>query len=275
MIVLTALIGASLGACSTLRLAYNNADRIVFRYMDEYLDLTTAQKEFIRPELRTRLDEHRREELPRLIELLDRVYEYGRDGLSAQETVAILDAIVDLYGATTRKTVSVLAPVLGQLSVEQLAHLEAKLREANQMYYGKYLVFTADQRKFNRAKQIIRRIERWTGKLSAKQARLVTRLSDSFPDTYQDWYVYRQRQQRVILTKIRNRAPVSELERYLNLWWVEQTEMSPQLDSRIRQMWTIINEMVVSIDRSLTEEQRQSVLGRLTELTRQLRNIAG
>ncbi len=272
-VLLIILSVGALVACSTIKAVYSKADRILFRYMDEYLDLTTTQKEYLKPELQTRLDEHRREELPRFIELLEKVDEYGQDGLSEAETGKILDLIVELYAATTRKTVAVVAPVLAQLKSAQIEHLSRKLDAANQRYYAKYLVFSEDRRKSRRAKQIVRRLERWTGTLTIAQERLITRLSGAIPNTYEDWYDYRVRQQQAILDMLREAVPSDRLARFLNRWWVEQDDISPQLGNKIEKTWDIISDMIVMIDRSLTPRQRDRVLRRVNDINRQFRSL--
>ncbi len=272
-VVLIILSVGALMACSTIKVAYSKADRILFRYMDEYLDLTTAQKEFLKPELQTHLDEHRREELPRFIELLDKVAEYGDHGVSEAEAGKILDLIVELYAATTRKTVAVVAPVLARLSSAQIKHLSDKLDAANQRYSAKYLVYSEDRRKSRRAKRIVRRLERWTGPLTIDQEHLVTRLSDAMPNTYEDWYDYRIRQQQAILNMLRESAPSDQLERALNRWWVEQDDINPQLGNKIEKTWDIISDMIVMIDRLLTPRQRDRVLRRVKDINRQFRSL--
>ncbi len=266
------MIGA-LVACSTIKVAYSKADRMLFRYMDEYLDLTTTQKEFLKPELQIRLAEHRREELPQFIKLLDKIDEYGRDGLSEAETGRILDLIVELYAGTIRKTVAAVAPVLAQLNASQIEHLSRKLDVANRRYYANYLVFSEDHRKSRRAKRIIRRLESWTGTLTTAQARLVTRLSGALPNTYEDWHHYRIQQQQVILGMLRESAPRDQLARFLNHWWVDQSDISPQLGNKIEKTWDIISDMIVMIDRLLTNEQRDRVLRRVGDINRQLRSL--
>lgn len=272
-LLLIILSVGALVACSTIKVVYSKADRILYRYMDEYLDLTTTQKQFLKPELENLLDEHRHEELPRFIELLDKVNEYGHDGLNEEETEKILDLIVELYVATTRKTVAVVAPVLAQLNSAQIEHLSRKLAAANRSYVAKYLVFSEDRRRSRRAKRIIRRLERWIGTLTIAQERLVTRLSDAMPDTYEDWYDYRIGHQKSVLDMLRQSASSDQLERSLNLWWVEQDDVSPQLSTKIEKTWDIIVDMVVIIDRSLTSRQRDRVLRRVKDINRQFRSL--
>jgi hypothetical protein len=271
--VLIILSVGALVACSTIMVVYSKADRILFRYMDEYLDLTTTQKEYLKPELQLGLDEHRREELPRFVELLDKVDEYGQDGVSEAEAGRILDLIVELYAATTSKTVAVVAPVLAQLNSAQIEHLSRKLDAANRRYYAKYLVYSEDRRMSRRAKRIVRRLERWTGALTSAQERLVTRLSDAIPDTYEDWYEYRIRQQQAILGMVRESAPSDRLERLLNRWWVEQDDISPQLGDKVEKTWDIISDMIVMVDRTLTTKQRDRVLRRVNDINRQFRSL--
>ncbi len=268
------ILGAAiLVACGTIKVAYTKADRILFRYMDEYLDLTTTQKEFLKPELKLRLDEHRREELPHFIRLLDLVHEHGQDELNEAEIREILDSIRRLYRAATRKTVLVVAPVLAQLNAAQIMHLSRKLDAANQRYRAEYLVFSKENRKSRRGKRIIRRLQRWTGPLTDAQERLVTGLSDSIPDTYDDWYEYRVRRQQQILDMLRRPASADQLAQILNDWWVEQNGVSPQLDTKIRKTWDVISDMIVMVDGSLTPKQRERVLRRVNDINRQFRSL--
>jgi len=260
-------------SCRAMKVAYNNADRILFRYMDEYLDLTAAQTQFLKPELQIRLDEHRREELPRFITLLDRIVEYANDGLNERETHIVLDMIVDLYAASTHKTAVVVVPVLAELDDRQILHLERKLEQANRQYHAKYLVSSGDQRKAKWTRQTVVRIEQWTGPLSDRQISLVTRLGARFPDTYEDWYVYRKQQQQRVISMVRRQASSDELEDFLTDWWVERANISPQLRDKVQSMWAAIQEMVMKVDGTVTDDQRRRALRRVNSVNRQLRAL--
>lgn len=50
---------ALLGACSGLKLTYNNTDFLFLSYADSCLDLISKQKKFLRTGLSKRLEEHR------------------------------------------------------------------------------------------------------------------------------------------------------------------------------------------------------------------------
>ncbi len=263
----------SLIACSTIKIAYTNADRILFQYVDEYLNLTATQKQFLRPELEARLDKHRREELPSVIAWLEKISEYGKDGLTRGEAKEILETLSEIYADTTRRTIEVVSPVLAQLNAAQIEHLSQKLTQANRRYQSKYLAYSPDRRKARRARQIIRRIEPWTGDLSSEQKQLVTDLGEAMPEADLAWYAYRQRQQRTALELLRKPASRDELSRFLNQWWVEQGNMSPQLSTKVSQTWKVIEDMVVLIDGTLTPEQRNRVLQRIDDIQRQLRAL--
>ena len=45
------VLAASLGACSTVRLAYNNLPELAYWWLDDYLDFTGAQSLRVREEL--------------------------------------------------------------------------------------------------------------------------------------------------------------------------------------------------------------------------------
>ena len=167
-LLLIIICGGLIAACSTIKIAYTNADRILFPYMDEYLDLTTAQKEFLKQELQVRLDERRNEELPIFVELLERIETLGEDGLIESEVETILNSIVEVYATTTRKTVAIVVLVLDDLNEAQIGHLSSKLNAANQRYYDKHLALSFEERKERRARRVVRRLEPWVGALTLR-----------------------------------------------------------------------------------------------------------
>ncbi len=272
-VVLAILVIELLTACTTVKVAYSNADRILFQYMDEYLNLTATQKQFLRPELEAQLQSHRREELPSVIAWLETIETYAKDGLDRDEAKNILDALVRIYADTTRRTIAVVVPVLAQLNAAQIEHLTTRLTRANRRYQARHLAYPSDRRKARRIQQLIRRIERWTGELSSEQRQLVTNLNNAIPEAHEDWYAYRLHQQQTVLKMLHKAANVDELSRFLNQWWVEQGNMGRQLSDKASQSWKVIEDMVVSIDGTLTPEQRNRALRRINGIRRQLRSL--
>ncbi len=260
-------------ACSAVKLAYNSADRILFRYIDEYLDLTAAQKEFLNRELEVRLTEHRMEELPRIVAFLDTLAIYASDGLNQTEIRVLMDSIVDLYATSTRKTIELVGPVLAELSAAQLRHLTGKIAEANEDYAREYLDPPAEVRKRRRAQRTLKRLRRWTGALSDDQVATIVRLSNALPDMSQPWYDYRVAQQRSFLAMLGRHPTVGEVEAFLESWWIEQHGAGERFDAVIDEFWTATGTMIRVVDGTLSTEQRRHALRRLARIRKDLREL--
>src|SRR6185295_17419252 len=63
-------LGAALAACSAVKLAYNNLPEVGYWWLDGYVDFDDAQTPRVREELRQLLAWHRRDELPKIADLL-------------------------------------------------------------------------------------------------------------------------------------------------------------------------------------------------------------
>jgi len=59
-----------LSGCSTLKLAYNQADEAVYWWLDSYVDLTDKQKPLAKDALRQLHQWHRQNQLPEYVALL-------------------------------------------------------------------------------------------------------------------------------------------------------------------------------------------------------------
>src|SRR5918993_5873338 len=86
-------LAAALGACSTVRLAYNNLPEIAYWWLDGYVDFDDVQAPRVREALRELQAWHRREELPRLAGLLQEAEALAAADLRAEQVCQLFDAL--------------------------------------------------------------------------------------------------------------------------------------------------------------------------------------
>lgn len=264
------LLVGILAGCSTVRLAYNNSDWLVLRYADGYLDLTPEQKRQLRAALRQALDEHRREELGRVVAYLRTLRAYAADGLTGPEVDHLLTSLTPLYEGTTGRIVPVFGPVMTGLSDSQIAHLSRQLEEDNRQYQEDYLEGNLSERLDRRAERLTTQVERWTGELSRVQRQMVRGMSRSWPDLAQDWYDYDVAMQQGLLALLRAQADGAELQAYLTGWWLLQTGQSPELAHKTNRLMTGVGMLVLALDATLTHRQRSHFLERVQTLADEL-----
>ena len=96
-VLVACVFGLMLSGCSMVRLAYENADWLLLRKIDSYLDLDQVQRELASGLLEKRLRNHRARELPVWIAFLRRAGDHAADGLTERELSALTTETIDLF----------------------------------------------------------------------------------------------------------------------------------------------------------------------------------
>lgn len=269
------LASAALAGCSIARLAYNNADWLILRELDAYLDLSPAQEAQAAARLRSRLEAHRRTELLDYARYLESVRLMARDGLAADEADLIVDKGYALARRTIRNAVPAIVPSLVTVSNHQIAHLESHLTEVNRAYREEFLPDSRKVRLERRVRRTVARIEHWVGTLREDQILLAKKLRDDFPDSAEDWLAYNAGKQRALVKMLKAGADASAVETFLVHWWAEFRGRPPSLERRNQAMIEGIKRLIVSVDATLDERQRKFLLWRLTNYIDQIEMLKG
>ena len=82
---------AALAACSSLRLAYNNGDTLLYWWLDGYVDLNSDQKGWVKNDIDKLFQWHRKTQLEDYIQIL----QTGQRQLAGNPTAADLTGEVD------------------------------------------------------------------------------------------------------------------------------------------------------------------------------------
>jgi hypothetical protein len=169
-LALVALLGVV--GCSSLTLAYNQFPLLAGLWLDNYLDLDSAQSAQLKTQLQALQAWHRREELPQLGALLRQANAALDDGNVTQDELLALERGARASAERSLQQAAPLAaPLLASLKPEQWQHLQKKLDEKNAEWREKQAGSGGPD---ERAKHYITNLERWLGDLdraTTKQAR--------------------------------------------------------------------------------------------------------
>ena len=199
-----------LGACGTVRLAYDQAPTLMYWWIDGYADISSEQT----PALREGIDRwfawHRRTQLPDYAVLLARAQrEVLEPTTAASACVWQADIERRLYGAAG-EAVPAAAELMLSLSPEQLLHIERRMAKGLAKARAEFLQPDLAERKALSLKRSIDRFETLYGRLdSAQRERLSAALATSSFDP-ERWLAERELRQRDMLRML---ASVSALGR--------------------------------------------------------------
>ncbi len=193
------LLLALLGACSSLRLAYNNGDTLLFWWLDAYVDLSPDQKPGVKSDIGDLFRWHRKTQLQDYVQLL----RTGQRQLQGTPSAADLQA--DYREARTRaetvlmKAVPDIAELALKLTPEQLVAMEKKFDKNNRDFRRKNMKGDRTEQMKYRYKKSMEQFELWFGDFTREQEAAIRKASDARPLDNELWLDERMRRQQSIL----------------------------------------------------------------------------
>ncbi|MQA38337.1 DUF6279 family lipoprotein [Rugamonas aquatica] len=193
---------AVLAGCSSLRLAYNHGDTLLYWWLDAYVDLNSDQKVWVKKDIDELFHWHRKTQLRDYTQLL----QTGQRQLAGNPTVADLTNDYDEIKRRTQlllfKALPELADLARSLQPEQIVALEKKFAANNVEFRKKNMKGDKEAQQKFRYKKSMEQFELWFGPFSAEQEAQIRRASDARPLDNDIWLDERMRRQKNILTLV-------------------------------------------------------------------------
>jgi hypothetical protein len=194
MVVLLALAG-----CSSLRLAYNHGDTLLYWWIDGYVDLDSEQKPWVKKDIDELFHWHRKTQLHDYTQIL----RTGQRQLQGNPTAAELAADYDEVRSRTQlllfKALPELADLARSLKPEQIAQMEKKFASNNAEFRKKNMKGDKEAQQKFRYKKSMEQFELWFGNFTSEQEAAIRKASDARPLDNEFWLNERMRRQRNIL----------------------------------------------------------------------------
>ncbi|MGI4776990.1 MAG: DUF6279 family lipoprotein [Janthinobacterium lividum] len=167
-----------LSGCSAVKLAYNNLPELGYWWLDGYVDFSGAQTPQVRDQLAQLLERHRRNELPKILVLLERAERLAPDEITPAQVCGFSEAIRDRLLATALDVSQPGAELASTLSAEQLQHVESKYAKVNAEYADDWLDRSVERQHRKRYDAFLERSEDFYGTLDAGQRAMLRDLVD-------------------------------------------------------------------------------------------------
>ena len=195
---LITLIGL-LAACSSLRLAYNNGDTLLYWWLDGYVDLNSDQKDWVKRDIDKLFQWHRKTQLQDYTQLLAN----GQRQLAGHMTHADLAANYRDIKARTEllayKALPELADLARTVRPEQIAQMEKKFAKNNVDFRKKFMRGDLEEQQKARFKKSMEQFDLWFGRFNAEQEAVLRKASDARLLDNTIWLDERVRRQKRII----------------------------------------------------------------------------
>lgn len=266
----TALV---LGACSAIKLGYNNSATFAHTYLTSKVDFDNDQSALMKTSLRGLVEWHRNNELPLLAEELQKArLVLAPKGESLQPvTAAQVAALNQAILTSLRRTADEAAPVIAKnmlgLWPNQIADIQEALNKSNQDYRDKRMASNAAERIEQSVERMAERFERWLGDLNPKQMARIEQWAKSAANNPQQNYEKRLKRQQVFMQLVSQSANrqidqatlTREVSQLLNDWQTP-ANASEKKDFELRQQAVV--DLVVDVLNAGNMEQRQNAAKR-------------
>ncbi len=188
--------------CSSLRLAYNNGDTVLYWWLNAYVDLDRDQKGWVRDDIDKLFDWHRKTQLRDYVEILRKGQKQVQGNPTQADLMADYSEIKSRTQSLLLKAAPDLADLARSLKPEQIAQMEKKFMSNNDDYRKKFLTGDQKKRQQLRYKKSMEQFELWFGSFSREQEAIVRKASDARPLDNEIWLDERMRRQRNVLTLV-------------------------------------------------------------------------
>lgn len=204
-----AAIALLLAGC-TVELAYTNLDRLVIRWINDQVELTSDQSQWVRQALNENLDWHCEEHLPQYAELLLTIGQDIQNGTIDTDTLNGYGETMTRFG---REIMVVSRPIatqlLASLSDEQVTQLKQSFDKSNQELVTRLSEPDQARQINDRRSRMERRLKRFMGRLSSNQQQAIAQWAEQYQaiDGHQLAYAYQWQAALLEALAIRSSAP--------------------------------------------------------------------
>jgi hypothetical protein len=254
------------------KLVYNRLDTLAGWFLEGLVSLDESQRADLRALLEQTLEWHRQSELTRYAGFI-------RDLAAAAEQPGDrgdyerAEQQVEQFGKTLiDKAAPAAAQLLMSLTPAQVSELQASLEEKSGERSAK------DRRAIargtwheQRARDLQKQLQRWTGAVTADQKLLVAEASVQFEPTLNDWLASQRRWRAALRSALDERgSPAVARKRILQLLHEPGSEWTAEYQSKSERNHQRMLSLLQSLDASLTSSQREQLQRELLRLAEQL-----
>ena len=189
----------ALAGCSSLRLAYNHGDTLLYWWIDGYVDLDSEQKPWVKKDIDELFHWHRKTQLHDYTQILLTGQRQLQGNPSATDLATDYDEVRSRTQLLLFKALPELADLARSLKPDQIAQMEKKFAANNAEFRKKNMKGDKEAQQKFRYKKSMEQFELWFGNFTSEQEAVIRKASDARPLDNEFWLNERMRRQRNIM----------------------------------------------------------------------------
>jgi hypothetical protein len=166
LVIVTVLV---IGACSTLRLAYNQAPSLAYWWLDGYADFNGAQTTQVRQDIDRFMDWHRQTELPGYTTVLQQWQTLAPQDITPAQACSQFETVRAALQRASERSLEPLTRVALTMTEPQLKNLQRQQAKSRDKFEKEFLRGRPEQRLDRRLDKTADRFEKLYGRLAPAQ----------------------------------------------------------------------------------------------------------
>jgi hypothetical protein len=271
----------ALAGCGTLtRFTYNQANDLLYWWLDAYVDFNAQQSPRAREELAGLVQWHRKTQLPVYADILQQVQQLAAQNLSADQACAVADEVRAKLLAISTRVEPAMAWFASTVTPQQLEHLQRKYDKNIEEYERDWRGLSAADLRKKRIKQARSRSELLYGKLDAAQVAVIAATVDESRVNMDAVHTERLRRHQDTLQTLRkiaaDKPPLADVQLQMRAL-LERSINSPNPAYKAQQdaLWREGCTSFARVHNATTPEQRARALEALQGYESDFRALAG
>ena len=276
---LALLLTVAIAGCGLVKTGYRNGDTVGLFMMNRYLDLSSEQKEFVKPRLRALLAWHKTTQLPDYTALASELQRKASQPISEEEVTALGEQVRRRAHVTIDHAMPDMADIALRLTPENIKALQDKFAEDDLDFRKDHLKGDLEKRQEARYKKTLERVEEWYGSFSKEQKVAIRQFSDARPLDNEILLSERQRREGEIiamLKRVEREKPSRDAVVAMMKGVSDRFDQSPDPAKRgfVDSLHRATAEMNARIHNLATPQQRQKAVAKLQEWIDDFRSLS-
>jgi len=261
-------------AYANAAVAYSNLGPLLTWMVDDYVDLSGVQEDWVRARVDRLMEWHRTEELPKYRRFLEASAVKAQGPFTAADVAEHQRELRVHVRRLVQQAMPDVAEFLAGLDADQAGQLERKFAEDNRKYVHESTRGSVEERRERRIRRFGDHLEAWVGALTDAQRAIIAEHYRSLPDVGDEILAERRYRQAEILTLVRARSSKEALMPHLQRLFVDlDSWRRPEFAQKLRARDQRGQEMFAALSASMTEEQRAALQRRIRGFIRDIGKV--
>ena len=276
---LAALMAVTIAGCGLVKTGYRNGDTVGLFMMNRYLDLSSEQKEFVKPKLRSLLAWHRSTQLPDYTAVATDLQRRATQPITVTEVTALGEQMKKRAYTTVDHALPDLADLALRLTPENIKAMQDKFTEDDEKFRDENVKVSLEKAKKVRYEKTLERVEEWYGKFGSEQRVAIRQYSDARPIDNEILLAERRRRQAdviAMLERVQREKPSRDAVIAMLKGVSARFDDSPDPERRafVDSFRKSTAEMNAQIHNLATPQQRQNAVVKLQEWIDDFRSLS-